>query len=111
MKAEIEGITFYSHHFGAGHYQAPILCKDGTRISVIQCDGSGSLCLSLSGWPTANRGCFYGNIEGEERFEVWDYSIEGGEPIGYQTAQDVIRVILEHGGLEGYYDVAQLAPI
>ena len=102
MMKEIEGIVFGEHHLGPGNYQAIILCRDGVEVSIIQCDGTGEFCARLR-FDGTERGCFYGNTSGENVFEVWDYVTE--DPLGYQTSADVVRCIIEHGGIDYQKDV------
>jgi hypothetical protein len=104
MLKEIEGIEFRPHHSGfEGHWQAVVTCKDGTKVSIIQCSPDRPTYM-ISGhefhheiFPGEDRGCFYGTMHGEDRFEVWDRSEE--DVVGWQTAKQVVATIMKHGGI------------
>lgn len=106
---QIEGIEFSPHSLGTGHGHAIVVCNDGAKLSIIQCDGTGEMCRSLAGWPTADRGCFYGSKDNEDAFEVLDYSHVNTSDTsseqwsdgvqGWMTPLDVVRRIMEHEGI------------
>lgn len=96
MKA-IEGINFQPHGYGDGNYHAVVTCNDGTDISIVQCDGTGDCQRIVRMWDNTGQGCFYGNINGEQVFEILDYSRDDAE--GWLTDIEVVERIMEHGGI------------